>query len=970
MNEIHKQKYEFIDKNNIKENFQKNLSNNNFKLKPFYLMTLEDNDGDTKQIKIYKNSDPYELAYNFCKENNLDFESMKYIKRNIKNIIKKFEEKDFYFLNNNSIYEEEDEDNYEIGESYQNINGNSKDNDSQNKLNNNKMINLIKNKVKNIQLKINKIPPKQTKINEQIKKVVKPNSVNSPSSKKKNLINISNNNLDKNIQKRNEALSDSNLYNTINNLSNNKLNELIVSPEYLSTTDRNLQLENLSPINLQNSLGSFENGVPELNNQKKINIKTDEKNKTKSQEELNLNLSIKNNEKNEIKEKEKKIEEEYKYEKTPDKFKDKEKLILKNLIEVDRDSKILKNSKNNNNNNHYFNINKITNINNNNFNCHTDNKNNININNNIFSNKICLTSNNKNPLNFINRNTFNDINNYNYKLINLRKHKDKNNKRISKDMTNIKSYRNNDYNQQDTMLFLTEYKNIINILKGFKKNLKSNNKTISKENNKNENKSYINKIIKKLVNQYRNERSYEKSKKTNQIQKQMKNPNKLRKRKNIQIYHFSPQEKLNRYIIFSNSKKNSKSKDKNKNFYENNKSLKNLSNCESSQYEKEIISSDINNQNLSNTSRYKNKKVKENKSFNESRFFKKNKIKSKILNKNIASSKAYNQKYKNNKNINKKNNYNITICNPKKIIDDKFTHYGSCNFRPLSKDFINGYLEGLKSKFSALIYSPIKEDKNPNKNIIFTNQKSNYMFYEQKFYKNSSMTQKYFKNLKDLSDNKIKNNFKKELIIYNNNNPKTNLRINHSSLNKYNKSINYKSLQISKEKKKNSSLINDYLNKNKTNSVEFLSDMFSKLYFYLKHEKQKEIIIYKNYYLEKLKMFPKDISKTLNKMVNYLFNNYIGKHIDKNNFINEMGNIYNTILSKNEKIIISFNKNEIIQMIKQKKFQNSGRYKSIYLLPRGAISPLSLNNIKTITNKEKKQTKGIFNTISIGNEKA
>ena len=117
-------------------------------------------------------------------------------------------------------------------------------------------------------------------------------------------------------------------------------------------------------------------------------------------------------------------------------------------------------------------------------------------------------------------------------------------------------------------------------------------------------------------------------------------------------------------------------------------------------------------------------------------------------------------------------------------------------------------------------------------------------------------------------------------------------------------------------------------------------------------------------------MFPKDISKTLNKMVNYLFNNYIGKHIDKNNFINEMGNIYNTILSKNEKIIISFNKNEIIQMIKQKKFQNSGRYKSIYLLPRGAISPLSLNNIKTITNKEKKQTKGIFNTISIGNEKA
>ena len=34
-------------------------------------MTLEDNLGKCKQIKIYQNSNPSELAFNFCKENNV-----------------------------------------------------------------------------------------------------------------------------------------------------------------------------------------------------------------------------------------------------------------------------------------------------------------------------------------------------------------------------------------------------------------------------------------------------------------------------------------------------------------------------------------------------------------------------------------------------------------------------------------------------------------------------------------------------------------------------------------------------------------------------------------------------------------------------------------------------------------------------------------------------------------------------------
>ena len=81
-------------------------------------MTLEDSMGKCQQIKIYQNSNPSELAYYFCKENNLDFASMKYIKSNIKSIVKKFNEPQqktlLYNYSNNAIKEEDDEDDYLI----------------------------------------------------------------------------------------------------------------------------------------------------------------------------------------------------------------------------------------------------------------------------------------------------------------------------------------------------------------------------------------------------------------------------------------------------------------------------------------------------------------------------------------------------------------------------------------------------------------------------------------------------------------------------------------------------------------------------------------------------------------------------------------------------------------------------------------------------------------------------------------
>ena len=131
----------------------KNLDNNDDK-KPFFLMTLEDNLGKCQQIKIYQNSNPSELAFNFCKENNLDFSSMKYIKANIKAIIRKFNDTQqkglLYNNNNNSIKEEEDEDDYLTERTMKsNEKQKNKNNDEENKLNEeekkNKELNDINN---------------------------------------------------------------------------------------------------------------------------------------------------------------------------------------------------------------------------------------------------------------------------------------------------------------------------------------------------------------------------------------------------------------------------------------------------------------------------------------------------------------------------------------------------------------------------------------------------------------------------------------------------------------------------------------------------------------------------------------------------------------------------------------------------------------------------------------------------------
>ena len=55
---------------------------------PVYVMTVELEKGKSENIKIYSNSKPEELAYEFCKKNNLDFSSLSYLTNEILNLVK------------------------------------------------------------------------------------------------------------------------------------------------------------------------------------------------------------------------------------------------------------------------------------------------------------------------------------------------------------------------------------------------------------------------------------------------------------------------------------------------------------------------------------------------------------------------------------------------------------------------------------------------------------------------------------------------------------------------------------------------------------------------------------------------------------------------------------------------------------------------------------------------------------------
>ena len=102
-------KNENINNSNNKINDSSDFENDEDD-QPFFIMTLEFEKGKYKKIKIYPDSDPTELAFNFCKVNNFDFSTMKYINSEIQNLLSKFKSNsNLEEFTNNSIQEVEEE---------------------------------------------------------------------------------------------------------------------------------------------------------------------------------------------------------------------------------------------------------------------------------------------------------------------------------------------------------------------------------------------------------------------------------------------------------------------------------------------------------------------------------------------------------------------------------------------------------------------------------------------------------------------------------------------------------------------------------------------------------------------------------------------------------------------------------------------------------------------------------------------
>ena len=250
------------EKTEIKKSQEKKDELNSYQNnKPFYLMTLETNNGEYKQIKIYQNSDPFEISYNFCKDNNLDFESMKYVKKKIKEILQKFNEDEHYIIVDEENYEDENEDEDEYKKRV-NLKEGKK---NKNKKSTNELIcSLIKKNFKLNHSKINRIAPLQIKINEDIKKINK---------FKKNILF---NRLEYSKKNKKKDIFSNNNYHLVKNKIFYNVNKAIGAKKIKNKRCK-LGEKDLGNDNIKNNTFSYENnsfnsGVPELKNNNSINM--------------------------------------------------------------------------------------------------------------------------------------------------------------------------------------------------------------------------------------------------------------------------------------------------------------------------------------------------------------------------------------------------------------------------------------------------------------------------------------------------------------------------------------------------------------------------------------------------------------------------------------------------------------------------------------------------------------------------
>ena len=83
----------------------RNQNNNNLNAikKPIYVMSIELEEGVKQDLKIYSDSKPNEIAYEFCKNNNLDFSSLQFLVNQISNLMKIFKTNNSLLNKNNNL---------------------------------------------------------------------------------------------------------------------------------------------------------------------------------------------------------------------------------------------------------------------------------------------------------------------------------------------------------------------------------------------------------------------------------------------------------------------------------------------------------------------------------------------------------------------------------------------------------------------------------------------------------------------------------------------------------------------------------------------------------------------------------------------------------------------------------------------------------------------------------------------------
>lgn len=309
---------------------------------PFFIMTLEFEKGKQKKIKIFPNSDPTELSFNFCKDNNLDFVSMKYLTNEIQNLLNKFNENRSKFNSNliingsNNSIQEVDEENMLTEKTFEqkmsersdinqsSVRNNINDNQENKSNRNNFIYSSIDSKGESNNQEENDINDKDdddAHIDKGVEEVDKDkSSYSKPQSeeeedneekirKEKEIERVLNEKIKENISKQNEELRQSNYESNNNSNSNNSNDENDKEDKVKNKDKNNIFIENIydvdkNEINNSSKGNSIENKKSiEKGSFNKSNVSNNSVNDLKKNEVLETN----NNKKEDEKKKEKTI---------------------------------------------------------------------------------------------------------------------------------------------------------------------------------------------------------------------------------------------------------------------------------------------------------------------------------------------------------------------------------------------------------------------------------------------------------------------------------------------------------------------------------------------------------------------------------------------------------------------------------------------------------------------------------------